>query len=182
MSGSTSARGGRVTAAARRAPAESLVNDFDSQNYKAQTGPKFRLGGKWWHCRGNVPWNIMAVPPDASARIEQAIRAMSGIQSGDRDLEAEANLAGEVYTGYREFFASVLVEEEVDPFFKMIDGENTPLHSGNLQPLVDYIMENIGEPVPKEQPKPSERGSRSTSKKSGASSSSQGTAQTRSAS
>ena len=172
----TAGGGGRYTA-----PASNVV-DFDSDEYKEKAKVQFKLGGRVWHVRGDIPWTLMGVPGSSEEEIEVAKRAIDGIEKGKRDIEAELELAKGTHVHYRDFFGSVLVAEEVKAFFEMIDGTETPLHSGNLQPLVNHIMSKIGEPHPTKRPASSGRGSRSTAKKSVASSSSRATPRRRSAS
>jgi hypothetical protein len=175
----TAGGSGRYTAPA---PKADDVVDFDSEEYRGKSTVRFKLGGRTWHVRANVPWNLMGVPESSTEDIENVQRALKGLESGKRDIEAELSVVRGTYVHYRDFFASVLVEEEVDPFFAMIDGPKTPLHSGNLKPIIDHVMAKIGEPHPTKRPASSGRGSRSTQKSSAASSSSRGTARRRSAS
>jgi hypothetical protein len=155
-------RGGRITAPK---PVEDEDN-FDSARYRGKGGYEFTLGGRKWHCRSDVPFSLM--------QLERAA------------VEGEEDRAFHVQFGI--FMQGVLEEDQADAFMEMISSPRSPLHSGNMMPLVRRITEKLTARN-FEQPGSSAGGARRTASrtgtspaKSGASSSSRATARQRSAS
>lgn len=132
--------------------------DFDQVTADLPPACTFTLGGRKWNCRNqqDVPF--------------EPVREFFARRGGD----------GEVKVEVEPFFRMVIARDETEAFVEMLRAPDSAVTLGTLQPLIEYIGEQVlGRPT-----KPAARsssGSKATGRKSTAGSSSRGTTRRRSA-
>ena len=130
-------------------------HDFDADRTSAPSC-KFKLGGKWWHCRASVPFGFL--------------RGLLDDQGPAEGVEALKSRMVQI----ERFFSAAIVPGESADFLAMLNDPSSPVGLPEVQPVIDFINEAMLK-RPTERSSVSSPGPRKTTRTSKGASSSRAT-------